>query len=152
MHRLLVIVIVKGFPETYPNIEQTQAAAQAAKEASGDERAKPGKREQKIIVGPLRGPGQDHEQDAGDGTNQYEKEYGSPVQPELQATAGLRCGVRGRRVEEGCGGLAMRGRRLGRSRDGAAFDRQLRIGGHWALRCGDRGGAGENQDPSLRSG
>jgi hypothetical protein len=145
-----VFVVVEGLPEADPDIEYSQAAAQAAKKASGDEGTKPGEREQKIIVGPLGCPGQDHEQDAGDGADQYEKKDGGSVQPELQAVVGLWSGVRRRRVEE-CGtGLAGRG--LGRRRSRAVLDGELGISGHWALRCGDRRDAGVNQDPSLRSG
>ena len=43
---LLLLVVVERLPETNPNIEQTQAAAQAAEEAIGDYRAESGEREQ----------------------------------------------------------------------------------------------------------
>ena len=39
---LLVFVIVEGFPEADPDVEQSQATAQATKKAVGDQRAKPG--------------------------------------------------------------------------------------------------------------
>src|ERR1700693_1908912 len=70
---LLGLVVVQRFPEADPDIEQSQAAAQSTEEASRDEGTKPGKREQQIVVGPLGGPGQDHEQHAGDRANQHEK-------------------------------------------------------------------------------
>jgi len=145
-----VFVVVEGFPEADPDVEQSQAAAQTAKEAGGDEGTEPGKREQKIIVGPLGGPGQDHEQDTGDGADQHKKEDGGTVQPELHTTVGQEDWGWRRWVEERGAGVRLSGRGWG-SRDGAFFDRQIGIEGHWALRCnGD--GAGKNQDPSLRSG
>ena len=66
---LLAIVIVEGFPEADPDVEQPQAAAQPAKKTGGDESTQPGIGEKKIIVGPLRRPGQDQKQDAGDGAD-----------------------------------------------------------------------------------
>src|SRR5580693_3901118 len=41
-NELLMFVVVEGFPEADPDIEQSQAAAQAAKKAGGDEGTKPG--------------------------------------------------------------------------------------------------------------
>jgi hypothetical protein len=40
---LLVLVVVERLPETNPNIEQAQAAAEATEEAIGDHRAESGK-------------------------------------------------------------------------------------------------------------
>jgi hypothetical protein len=142
-----VFVVVEGFPEADPDVEQSQAAAQAAKEAGGDQGTKPGKREQQIVVGPLRGPGQDHEEDAGDSADQDEKENGSAVQPKLQRTVRPGRHARRWRVQERGAGF---GRwRRGLRRRGIADGR---VGfGHWALR-GCVGGASQNQDPSLRSG
>jgi len=119
--KLLVIVIVEGFPEADPDVEQTQAGTQAAKKTGGDQGTKPGIGQQKIIVGPLGGPGQDHEQDAGDGANQHEKENGGAVQQELYA--GVRLGHRGGRapIADPCAVFGLRGHRLGR-RGGAIFD------------------------------
>ena len=69
-----MFVIVQRFPEADPDIEQAQPAAQAAKKTGGYQGAKPGIRKQKIVVGPIRGPGQNQKQDAGDGANQDKKE------------------------------------------------------------------------------
>src|ERR1700678_2954335 len=143
MHRLLMIVIVKGFPEADPNIEQTEAAAQAAKKTGGDHDTKPGIGKQKRVVGPLRGPWQNQKQDSGDGADQHEKKNRAAMQPELHS-----CGSSGRdgdlRVEESRNVFARCGR-------GTAFDGKLGIGAQWALRSGS-GGASENQGPSPRSG
>ena len=108
---LLVFVVVEGFPEADPDVEQSQAAAQPTEEAGRDESTKPGKRQQKIIVGPLGGPGQDHEQHAGDRANQHEKEDGGAVQPELH-TGVDGSGNDGLRVEDPDDGFARPGRRL----------------------------------------
>src|ERR1700675_1159604 len=70
----LMFVVVEGFPEADPYIEQSQAAAHAAKKTGGDHGAKPGIREQQIIVGPFRSPGQDHEQDTGNSADEHEQE------------------------------------------------------------------------------
>ena len=84
-----MIVIVEGFPEADPDVEQTQAATQAAKKTGRDQSAKPGISEQKIVVGPLGRPGQNQEQHAGNGANEDKKKDGSAMQPELQPGVGL---------------------------------------------------------------
>src|SRR6202041_2981116 len=84
---------MEGFPEANPDVEQTQAAAQAAKKTGGDQGTKPGKGKEKIIVCPFGGPGQDQEQDAGNGADQHEKKDGGAVQPELRATLDVRVGI-----------------------------------------------------------
>jgi hypothetical protein len=78
---LLVIVIVEGFPEADPDVEQAHAAAQAAKETGGYQGTKPGISKKKIVVGPFRGPRQNQKEDAGDGANQHEEEDRGAVQP-----------------------------------------------------------------------
>jgi hypothetical protein len=74
-----MFVVMEGFPEADPDIEYSQAAAYATKKTGGDKGTKPGIGEKKIIIGPLRGPRQDHEQDAGNGANEYEEENRGPV-------------------------------------------------------------------------
>jgi len=116
--KLLTIVIVKGFPEADPNIEQTQAAAQAAKESGWDQGTKPGIGKQKIVVGPLRGPGQNHEQDSGDGADEDEQEDRGAMQPELQPGVRSSFRIQRFRLQEAGNGL------LGLRADGhgTAFD------------------------------
>ena len=58
---LVVFVVVQGFPEADPDVEQSQAAAQSAKESGGDKSSKPGEQEQKIVVCPFGRPGQNYE-------------------------------------------------------------------------------------------
>src|ERR1700726_2781564 len=121
---LLLFVVVEGFPKADPDVEQTQAPAQSTKEAGRNEGTKPGKREQQIVVGPLGGPGQDHEQHPGDRADQNEKKDGGAVHPELQTAVG-RSGNPGLRP-----GLAGRG--------WTGFNRQLGVA-HRALRCSGAG-------------
>src|ERR1700675_2956298 len=103
-----MVVIVEGFPEANPDVEQTQAAAQATKKTGGDQGTKPGKGKEKIIVCPLGGPGQDQEQDAGNGANQHEEKDGGAVQPELRATLDVRRGISTRLVENPCAVIGRR--------------------------------------------
>ena len=78
-----MIVVVEGFPEADPDVEQTQAAAQPAKKPGRNQSTKPGIGKQNIVVGPLRGPGEDQEQNSGDSADEHEKEDGSAMEPEL---------------------------------------------------------------------
>ena len=80
-----------SFPESDPDIKQSQAAAQAAHKTVGDECAKSGRAEQKMVVGPLRPPGQDDQKNPYRGAEKNEQQYQDPVQPELKA--GLRQGL-----------------------------------------------------------
>src|ERR1700735_5753309 len=88
-----MVVIMEGCPEAKPDVEQTQAAAQATKKTGGDQGTEPGKGKEKIIVCPFGGPGQDQEQDAGNGADQHKKKDGGAVQPELRATLDVRHGI-----------------------------------------------------------
>ena len=65
-----MFVVVEGLPETDPDIEQAQTAADATEEAVGNDSAKRRKREQQVVVSPLGSPRQNDEQDSGDGTDQ----------------------------------------------------------------------------------
>jgi hypothetical protein len=80
---LLVFVVMKSFPEADPNVEQPQTTAKTTEETGRNKRAQPGKPKQKIVVGPLVSPGQDHEQNACDRADQYEKEDGAAMEPQL---------------------------------------------------------------------
>src|SRR3954447_9330416 len=71
---LLIFVIVQRLPETDPDIEQTQAAAQAPEKTVVHNRAQGGKRQQQVVVGPLRCPRQNNQEHSGHGTDQDKKE------------------------------------------------------------------------------
>ena len=84
------VVEVNCFPESDPDIKQSQAAAQAAHKTVGDECAKSGRAEQKMVVGPLRPPGQDDQKNPYRGAEKNEQQYQDPVQPELKAASEAR--------------------------------------------------------------
>jgi len=131
---LLVFVVMKSFPEAYPNIEQPQTTAKTTEETCRNKSAQPGEPKQKIIVGPLVRPGQDHEQNSGDRADQYEKEDGAAMQPQLEPTGLCRDLGGGWRIEQrgACFG-ARRYRLNGRSR--TVLNRRLRINAQRGLRC-----------------
>src|SRR5450755_4142288 len=85
---LWLFVVVERFPETDPDIEQAQAAAEAAEEAVGDYGAEGGKGEQQIVVRPLGSPGKNDEQHARHSTDQNEKKDGGAMQPDLHGAVG----------------------------------------------------------------
>src|SRR5260370_37035429 len=85
---LLLLVVVERLPETDPDIEQAQAAAQASEEAVGNHGAESGKREQQVVVGPLRGPGKNDEQHSSHSTDQAKKKDGDAMHPDLQGCLG----------------------------------------------------------------
>jgi len=60
--RLLLFVVVERLPEADPDIEQSQAAAETSEEPVIHHGAQAGIREQEVVVGPLRRPGEDDEQ------------------------------------------------------------------------------------------
>ena len=49
-----MLVVVERLPETDPDVEQAQAAAQTTEEAIGHYRAKHRKRQRQVVVSPLR--------------------------------------------------------------------------------------------------
>jgi hypothetical protein len=77
----LVFVVVQRLPKADPDIQQSEAAAQAAEKAICDQGAETGVGEQQVIVGPFGRPRQDDEQNAGYGADQNKEEDGDPVKP-----------------------------------------------------------------------
>jgi len=75
------LVIVQRLPEANPDIEQAEAAANAAKETVIHHAAERRERHQEIIVSPSGSPGQNDEQYTGDRANQHKKEDGDAMQP-----------------------------------------------------------------------
>ena|ERR1700722_13837235 len=123
---LLLFLVVERLPEADPNVEQSQAAAQSAEEAGRDKGTKPWKRKQKVIVSPLRGPREDHEQDTGDRANQHEEKDRRAVQPELHGALDGN-GNHRLRIENPYDSFAWPGRRWA-GRVWAGLDGQLGIG------------------------
>jgi hypothetical protein len=96
------------FPESNPDIEQTQTTAGASNKAMSDEGTQVGVREQKAIVSPFRVPGENDKKHTHGGTEEDKKQDSEPVSPKSPATmqvAGrgriiLQCRVgRGRRSQ-----------------------------------------------------
>src|SRR5580704_8734191 len=94
---LLMLVVVERLPETNPNIEQAQAAAKATEKTVGDHGTQSGEREQEVIIGPLRSPRKNDEQDTSNGTHQNKKKNRGAMHPDLQsAGTWVSCGLVGR--------------------------------------------------------
>src|SRR5579885_1250731 len=105
----LVLMVMDGFGETDPDVEQAQAAAHAAAESVGEKSAYAGLAQQEGIVGPLLGPGQHDQQDAGRGADKDKQQHQQAVHP---SPAGG-----GERGNRGGFGVEVRGRRgFGRGR------------------------------------
>lgn len=80
---LLVFMIMNGFPETQPEVENAEAAGQAARETTGNEIPQAGVHQQKWAVGPLRGPRQNNQQHAERGADGHKQQSAYPQQPYL---------------------------------------------------------------------
>ncbi len=80
----LRFVIVDSFPESDPDVEHAKAAAQAANEVIGNEGSQGWPAQEQAIVGPLRPPGHDNEQDAHYGADENQQQYPDAVKPELR--------------------------------------------------------------------
>jgi hypothetical protein len=63
----LFVVIMDGFPETDPDIENTEAAANSADEGAAEDRPNGGVQGEEAIVCPLRAPREDDEEYSDDG-------------------------------------------------------------------------------------
>jgi len=75
---------VNCFPKSDPDIEQSQAAAQAANKTVGNKGPQSGRTEQKVVVRPFRPPGQDQEKNSHGGANKYQQQNQNAVQPKLK--------------------------------------------------------------------
>ena len=85
-----VLVVVYGFPEADPDVENSQSAAQAAEKSAGDCGPQVGETLEKIVVGPFRPPGQQDQQDTGSCADKDEGQNRDAVQPQVSAVAKLR--------------------------------------------------------------
>jgi hypothetical protein len=74
-------MIMNGLPESQPEIQNTQSAGQAAHEAAGNEIAQAGPSQQKRVISPPGGPGQNDQQHAKRGTQGYEQQGTSSQEP-----------------------------------------------------------------------
>jgi hypothetical protein len=74
-----MFVVVEGFRKTDPDVEQAEAAAQAAEKICRHDGAERRVGEQEIVVGPLGSPGEDYEKNSGDGADQNKKKDGAAM-------------------------------------------------------------------------
>jgi len=77
----LVFVVVQRLPKADPDIQQSEAAAQATEKAICDQSAETGVGEQQIVIGPFGRPRQNDEQNTGHGAYQDKEEDRGPVKP-----------------------------------------------------------------------
>ncbi len=63
-----------GFPESHPQVQDTQSGGQATHEAAGNEVAQIGRGQEQRIIGPLVGPRQNDQQHAKRGTHRNEQQ------------------------------------------------------------------------------
>jgi hypothetical protein len=78
-------VVVYCLPESDPDIENAQTAANSANEATGKDVTQTGVGKKKVVVGPLRPPGHDYQEDADARAQEYKEQYRNAVQPERDA-------------------------------------------------------------------
>ena len=78
------LMVVKCFSESYPDIKDSQPAADSANEAVGNECPQPRVCHQQMVVGPFRSPGKNHEKHTYNGTDQPEHQHRNPMQPKLE--------------------------------------------------------------------
>jgi hypothetical protein len=67
-------MVVNRFPKSDPDIEQAQAAAQAANEAVGHKGPQSRGTEQKMVVCPFRPPRQDEKKNSHGRANEYQQQ------------------------------------------------------------------------------
>src|SRR5260370_40345692 len=70
----LVFVVVQRFPKADPDIQQSEAAAQATEKAGCDQRAETGGGEQQVGVSPCGRAGQNDERNTGDDADQAQEQ------------------------------------------------------------------------------
>lgn len=72
-------MIVKGFPEPYPDIKHSQPAADPANESTCNKAAQTGVGQEKPIISPFRSPGKNHQEHTHDGTDEHEQQDGKTM-------------------------------------------------------------------------
>src|SRR5579863_840309 len=92
---VLPFVVVDRFPESNPNVQHTQTAANSAHKSVGDKCPQRRIHQQQTIVGPLRPPGKNNQQHTDDGTDEYKQQYRDPMQPEVEMRSRNRYAVSG---------------------------------------------------------
>ena len=76
-----MFVVVERLPETNPDIEQAQAAAQPPDKTVGNECPQAGPAQEQSVVRPFRPPGQDEQQHAHGRTKKHQDQDSYTMQP-----------------------------------------------------------------------
>jgi hypothetical protein len=109
-----VLMIVNSFPESQPQIQNTQSAGQTPHEAAGNEVAQPWPGQKKRIIGPARRPRKNNQQHAKRGAQGDEQQRAEAKKPYFH---GCRSSMRSsHRGSWGVRGNGMRLARCGRGR------------------------------------
>src|SRR5262249_28155503 len=80
-----VLVVVDGFGEADPDVEEAEPTAEPAEKSEGHDAMQSGIVEQQGIIGPLLGPGQNNKQYARRGADENEKQHQQAMHPDLAA-------------------------------------------------------------------
>ena len=84
-------MIVDGFPESHPQIQNAQSAGQPAHETAGNEVAQIGRGQQERIIGPPGGPREDDQQYTKGGTHGNEQQGPNPQKPYFGISGAATC-------------------------------------------------------------
>jgi hypothetical protein len=87
----MLFVVVQCLPESDPDVQQAQPAADTAEEPVCNNRTQGRKREQQVVVSPLRRPRKNDQQNPRHRADQYKQKDRDAVHPELNAA--WRCGL-----------------------------------------------------------
>lgn len=74
-------MIVNGFPEAQPQVQNTQPAGQAAHESTGNEVAQIWRGQQQRVIGPARRPGKNDQEHAKRGAQGDEQQRAEAKKP-----------------------------------------------------------------------
>src|SRR5712692_5809424 len=97
-----LLVVVDRFPESNPDVEYSQAAAQTPDKTVCHECPQSRTSKQQVVVSPFRSPRQDDEKHSGDRAEKYEHQYDDAMKPQLSAGITICWGIR-RGLQCGCG-------------------------------------------------
>ena len=78
-----MLVVVECLPETDPDVEQSQPAAETAEKSVSYDGAQCREGKQQVVVRPLGRPGQNDQQHPCHGADQDKQKDGRPVHPQL---------------------------------------------------------------------
>ena len=85
-----ILMIVNSFPESQPQVQNTQPAGETPDESAGNEIAKIGRGQQERIIGPARGPGKYDQQHPKRGAQGDEQQRPEPKKPQFDGAGNSR--------------------------------------------------------------